>query len=147
MKHLFTIILIGFAFAETIAQTATPEETVKQFFTAMHAKDTATLKTLVADKVIFQTVMTRDDESKAQMQDFNKFLQSVASIPETMSFEEVILDYKTRVDGTMANVWTPYNFMLNEELSHCGVNSFTMILTGGKWKIFHLVDTRRKDCD
>jgi hypothetical protein len=44
----------------------------------------------------------------------------------------------------MANVWTPYEFYINEKLSHIGVNSFTLLLENNIWKIVHIIDTRRK---
>ena len=47
----------------------------------------------------------------------------------------------------MANAWTPYQFWFNDQFSHCGVNSFQLIKVDNTWKIFFLVDTRRKDCE
>ncbi|HOD10564.1 MAG TPA: nuclear transport factor 2 family protein, partial [Flavobacterium sp.] len=41
-------------------------------------------------------------------------------------------------------VWTPYEFYVNEKLSHSGVNAFTLFKENEKWKIIHLIDTRRK---
>ncbi len=44
----------------------------------------------------------------------------------------------------MANVWAPYEFYLNNDFSHCGVNSFQLFFDGIQWKIIYLIDTRRK---
>lgn len=30
---------------------------------------------------------------------------------------------------------------------HCGANSFQLARLSGEWKIVHLIDTRRKDCN
>ena len=67
----------------------------------------------------------------------------MARIPQTMKIEEKILTYKIQVDGTMANVWAPYEFYANGKLSHTGVNSFQLFKDEGIWKIIYLVDTRR----
>jgi hypothetical protein len=51
------------------------------------------------------------------------------------------------MDGSLAAVWVDYAFYLNNTFSHCGVDSFHLVKTEEGWKIFNLVDTRRKsDC-
>ena len=45
----------------------------------------------------------------------------------------------------MANAWAPYEFYINSEFSHCGINSFQLIKIEGNWKIIYIIDTRRKD--
>lgn len=72
------------------------------------------------------------------------FCKSVAAIPKNLKIEERLLSYNIQIDGTMANVWTPYEFYINEKLSHIGVNSFTLLLENNSWKIVHIIDTRRK---
>jgi hypothetical protein len=61
-----------------------------------------------------------------------------------MKFEERILNYNVQIDGNLAHVWTPYEFYINDQLSHIGTNSFTLYNDNGKWQIIHLIDTRRK---
>ena len=40
------------------------------------------------------------------------------------------------VDGDMAQVWGPYRFLRNSEVSHCGINSLSLVRTaGGVWKV------------
>ena len=70
---------------------------------------------------------------------------NIANIPKDRKFEEKLLDFSIQVDGNMANAWTPYEFWYQEELSHCGVNSFQLIKEDDKWKIIYLVDTRRRE--
>ncbi|UWX56421.1 hypothetical protein NYZ99_09635 [Maribacter litopenaei] len=55
------------------------------------------------------------------------------------------MDYSIQIDGAMANAWTPYEFRINDNFSHCGVNSFQMVKLEGEWKIIYLIDTRRKE--
>ncbi|NJM79889.1 MAG: hypothetical protein HC854_10245 [Flavobacterium sp.] len=77
-------------------------------------------------------------------QKYSDFLKSISSIPVTMTFEERILEYKIETDGLLAHVWTPYEFYVNDKLSHKGVNSFTLIKENETWKIVHVIDTRNK---
>jgi hypothetical protein len=45
----------------------------------------------------------------------------------------------------MANAWVGYEFWLNGNFSHCGINSFQMVNFDGDWKIIYLIDTRGRD--
>ncbi|MBT8322548.1 MAG: nuclear transport factor 2 family protein, partial [Eudoraea sp.] len=76
-----------------------------------------------------------------------RLVEAIVSIPDTVKFEERIHSYQISIDGPMANAWTPYEFWLNDQFSHCGVNSFQLINDGSSWKIIYLIDTRRReDC-
>ena len=59
-------------------------------------------------------------------------------------YEERISDYQVRIDGIMATVWTPYEFYLNDEFHHGGVNAFQLFRGEEGWKIVSISDTRRK---
>ncbi|MEH6656117.1 3-methyl-2-oxobutanoate hydroxymethyltransferase [Leeuwenhoekiella marinoflava] len=123
-----------------------PEETVVAFFNAFHQQDTLALKELVYDTIKMQSVQAKPDGTvKISTSGFNAFLKSIASIPQGVNFEERILDYQVRLDGLMANVWTPYEFYINGEMSHCGVNSFQLIWVDKHWKVFYIVDTRKSE--
>lgn len=60
-----------------------------------------------------------------------------------MKFHEKILSYTIQIDGTMAHVWAPYEFYLNDKLSHSDVNTFTLFKEKDASKIIYLIDTRR----
>ncbi|MDP5138985.1 MAG: hypothetical protein NWP83_00775, partial [Spirosomaceae bacterium] len=61
--------------------------------------------------------------------------------------DERLSGYDIKIDGDMATVWTPYSFFVNNNVSHCGVNAFTLIRQNDSWKILSITDTRRKtDC-
>ena len=104
------------------------------------------MKELVYDSIKMQSIgLSKSGSVKLSTSSFDSFLQSIAGIPDTVNFEERILDYKVRVDALMANVWTPYEFYINNEISHCGVNNFQMIWDDNTWKIFYIVDTRHQE--
>src|SRR5690606_31137795 len=81
---------------------------------------------------------------KLSTESAEQLIQSIASIPADMKFEEKLLSFNEQVDGNMANVWTPYEFYVNGKKSHGGVNSFQVIREDGLWKIIHIADTRRR---
>jgi hypothetical protein len=75
-------------------------------------------------------------------------LKAIASRPKDQQWEERLLDYQVHIDGNLAQVWTPYEFWLNGNFSHCGANSFTLVNTDSGWKILTIIDSRRRDtCD
>lgn len=143
-------ILSLFLLCCTMGISQGEEENVKQaivtFFEGFHAQDSVKIKSVVAEGMIMQT-MGRDKEGNTRLREveFPKFLKSIVSIPDSISFKEVITKYTIKVDGPMANAWTDYQFWLREEMSHCGVNSFQLMNQKGEWRIIYLIDTRRKD--
>jgi hypothetical protein len=48
------------------------------------------------------------------------------------------------VDGPIASVWTPYDFYLDGEFSHCGIDAFHLIETDGEWLVQDLIYTVRQ---
>lgn len=122
------------------------KNTVIMFFEGFHNQDSVAIKRTTSEDIIMQTV-GKDDKgvSKVKTSNFKKFLKSIVSIPDTTKFHEKILSYQIKVDGNMANAWTPYQFWINDTLSHCGVNSFQMHKQNGIWKIIYIIDTRRRD--
>jgi hypothetical protein len=73
-----------------------------------------------------------------------EFFNSIAKIPLEVRFEERLLSYSIQIDHSMATVWTPYEFYLNGQLSHSGVNVFTLYKEMDTWKIIYIIDTRRR---
>lgn len=146
--NLLTAVL--FLFIGSVHAQQSEEEQVKQvvidFFEAFHKKDTATLKTMaVADAKMESIGKNKEGKVVLNKGDYQTFLERMAGMSPDMKFKEELTGYEVKVDGPMANAWTPYKFWLNGELSHCGVNSFQMIKQDGSWKIFYVVDTRRKE--
>ncbi len=125
------------------------QNTIEAFFEGFHDQDSVRIKQTVSQEIILQTIFKDSlGVHLVRTEDFSGFLKSIVGIPETTKFQEVIKSYSIQVDGPMANVWTPYEFRVNDTFSHCGVNSFQLLKSDGKWKIIYLVDTRRKkDCD
>lgn len=42
---------------------------------------------------------------------------------------------QVHLSGPLAVVWLPYDLYLDGQWSHCGVDTFTLIRTGGAWRI------------
>jgi 2-iminobutanoate/2-iminopropanoate deaminase len=54
---------------------------------------------------------------------------------------------EVRIHGPIATVWTPYDFYVEGELSHCGINAFNLVQSGDEWKVASVVYTvEREGC-
>jgi len=146
------IIIFMFCSLKTLAQNNEQENvrtTIETFFEGFHKQDSTVIKQVVVDNIILQSIGSdKNGNTIIKSDEFSQFLKSIVSIPSTVTFEEKLLGYNIQIDGNMANVWTPYEFWLNDQFSHCGVNSFQLVKMNDVWKIIYLIDTRRKEgCD
>ncbi|MFH6996280.1 nuclear transport factor 2 family protein [Flavobacterium sp. FlaQc-57] len=139
---LFLLFLLGLT---CNAQKQEVQKTIEFFFEGFHQKDTNRIKSVCADKMILQSISESTVKgNRLSDENANEFYKSIASISSTMKFMEKILSCNIQIDGTMAHVWAPYEFYLNDKLSHSGVNTFTLFKEKNEWKIIYLIDTRRK---
>lgn len=127
------------------AQKQEVHQIIEIFFEGFHQRDSSKIKSVCADKMILQSISESPSKgNKLSNETANEFYKSIATIPSNMKFQEKILSYNIQIDGTMAHVWAPYEFYLNDKLSHTGVNTFTLFKEKDSWKIIYLIDTRRK---
>ena len=133
--------------AQQNVDEAALQKTVETFFEGFHAQDSLKIRSVMADSVIMQSIgRSREGETVIHNETFGNFMKSIVSIPAETSFREELHSFDIKIDGNMANVWTPYSFYFDGKFSHCGSNSFQLLKDKeGKWKIFYLVDTRRRE--
>lgn len=148
MRNICTLLILMFLNFTAFSQTE--KDSVRQpieiFFDGFHARDSIVMKSVFHKDPVIQTVgKTKDGTTKLFTEELEKVLKGIVSIPLETEFKEVIHDYVIKLDGDMANVWTPYSFYVNEAFSHCGVNNFQLLKQNGEWKIIYLIDTRRRE--
>ena len=119
---------------------------VNTFFEGFHKGDTLLMKSVMMDKILLQTTYTnKEGKNVLVAEESSKLINSIANKSNDQKWDERLLDYNIQIDGTMANVWTPYEFWFNDKFSHCGVNSFQLFNDTGNWKIIYIIDTRRRE--
>jgi hypothetical protein len=138
---VFVIILINQVF---FAQDSEIQITIGKFFNAFHQRDSVALKKVCSENLVLHSISESEKGPKFSIQKASDFFKSIAAIPLSMKFEEKILSFKVQVDGSMAHVWTPYEFYVNDKLSHSGVNSFQLFKENDGWKVVYILDTRRR---
>jgi hypothetical protein len=142
------LVSLTFLFFSIIVKAQAAEDSVRSvvnnLFTGMRNADAALLKSAFADSAILQTI-TRNKEGKMQVvtESINDFADFVSNLKKDSADERIQFE-TIKIDGTLAIVWTLYNFYYNGKFSHCGVNSFQLVRFDGIWKIQYLIDTRRR---
>ncbi|NNE02545.1 MAG: nuclear transport factor 2 family protein [Eudoraea sp.] len=144
---LLLLVVMNTTFAQKTDEKAV-QKTIERFFTGFHNQDSTIIQSTVSDAIILQTIgRDKNGAEQVKTENFDRFIKSIVSIPDTTKFRERLLSFTIKVDGAMANAWTPYEFWVNDAFSHCGVNSFQLFKENGDWKIIYIIDTRRKeDC-
>jgi len=61
------------------------------------------------------------------------------------AYRERYWDPVVHVRGSLAVVWTPYEFWNNGKTSHCGIDAFEMVKENGTWRIGHMMWTVEPD--
>lgn len=136
------IVLMIFSIGSLFGQSK-PSDLVKTFFEDFHRQDTLQLADhFVSDAVMKSISQDATGQTKISTVAIERFVQSIGSIPSNRKFEEKILAYEVQKDGLMAQVWTPYEFYVDQKLSHTGVNLFVLSKVNEEWKIVFLIDTR-----
>ncbi len=145
--YLFVLLsIISLQLSAQESDEVAVQRTVEAFFEGFHAQDSTQIKQTIAKGIILQTIAKDKENSEfVKTENFNKFLKSIVGIPKTTKFQEKLLSFNIKVDGSMANAWTPYEFWVNDGFSHCGVNSFQLFKQNNEWKIIYLIDTRHKE--
>ncbi|WP_091412696.1 nuclear transport factor 2 family protein [Aquimarina amphilecti] len=124
------------------------KQAVLDFFDGFHKGDTSKIRKTIDDNIVMQTIAkTKEGEVKTMKTNMNNFLEVIHNRPEDQKWLEKLLDFKIEADEHIAQIWTPYEFYVNDQFSHCGVNVFQLFNDGTTWRIIAIADTRkRKGC-
>ena len=147
MKYKFLIVAMLFFAVNPVFSQDSEKDAVKrvveEFFEAFHKQDSIAMKSFVGDNVVLQTTgRNKEGKTMFRTEKIERLYESIVSIPDSISFQEKLTSWSIQVDRTMANAWVGYEFWLNGNFSHCGINSFQMVNFDGEWKIIYLIDTR-----
>jgi len=63
--------------------------------------------------------------------------------PGPERYEERLTDPAVEMDGDIAMVWSPYTFLIDGKVHHCGVDHFDLVREAGAWKILNITWSQR----
>ncbi|UCG51600.1 MAG: nuclear transport factor 2 family protein [Candidatus Latescibacterota bacterium] len=138
------IVLVSLAYGTTVAAQDTSEEdvvlaVVQQFFDSMTANDKeAASKTLMPHG---QYYSVREDPKGlyVKRRSHQEYLEGLSDSDDGMV--ERIWNPTVLIHGRIAVVWVPYDFHMNGEFRHCGVDAFSLVKTDEGWRIAGIVYT------
>jgi hypothetical protein len=135
--------LLGLASAPLAANTADAKPSREQaevmlavdaFFAALRSEDrTALASVMLPEGVIFIHNRMKPDLPRVDAVPVADHLARWAT--RTGNFDEVMSYDVVLVDADMAQVWGPYSFWSDYELTHCGINSLSLVRTESGWKV------------
>jgi len=145
----FVLIFLLCSLTDTYSQKEKLENNIKNtihtFFEGMHTGDTVLIKkTINQDLKLQTTFVNKEGISVLRSETKDVFLEAVSRKKVSTTWLEKLISFSIKIDGDLASVWTPYEFYLNNEFSHCGVNSFQLFNNNGNWEIIYIVDTRKR---
>lgn len=105
---------------------------VQDFFDGLAAGPEALHATLLEEGPVTR-LRERDGTIEWTIQTFGQM--SAATAQDDARMLERMWDATVLVHGPLAQVWTPYDFHVDGEFSHCGVDAFTLIKTQDGWKV------------
>lgn len=133
-------LVAGTTFAATKADEAAVLAPVNAMFAGMAKYDQAAmLATLQPEGSV---ALLRDGQVKRMT--LGEFVDHVK--PGKGSIEERIHDPLVRIDGDLAMVWAPYEFLIDGKVHHCGSDLIHLVRSQGKWLIAGVADNSRTDC-
>jgi len=138
--EVFFILMSSFIQAQT-SEEALIKTAVNSLFDGMRTSDSVKINQAFSKTAILQTI-NKDGEVKNE--NVKAFLSNISKVQKG-ALDERITFSNILIDGSLASVWTPYEFYYQGKFSHCGVNSFQLVKTDNVWKIQYIIDTRRQD--
>lgn len=134
------IILLASTVSGTLAAQGSDSETSEEvaevanaFLIALSGADTTTLARLLAPEAMIYSVREGDSGPAIRAVARAAFLEGLGG--EDRKLLERMWSPVVQVQGRVAMVWTPYDFHLNGEFSHCGIDVFTMLKGEEGWQV------------
>ena len=144
-------LLICFAASLVLTPTLTAQsdhekdvlDVIAVMFEGLAQRDTAKMRTTLEPGARLVQTFNREGQPEYRVVPINDFLASIGS-QTGPAIEERYRDPKVRVHDNLATVWISYTFYVDEEISHCGEDTFQLARGAEGWKIIAIADTQRR---
>ena len=153
MRFVLGLLLSGIVCDAAIAQGPPAQSAdrdavlaiVQAFFDTMAAKDVAGARRILLPDGRFHAVRQQDGAPRIRAFTSEDYLKDLAGMKPNV--RERMWNPEVRIRGSVASVWTPYDFWTGGKFSHCGVDAFDLINTGDGWRIAGLTYTVESKCE
>jgi hypothetical protein len=114
-------------------------EVIQDLFDVIEHRDLELGREILHPGGRFVSIRETEEGTVVREQSHDEFLESMAR--EGPAFLERFWDPEILYRGDLAVVWTPYDFWVDGERSHCGVDAFTLVRGDDGWRIAATVYT------
>ncbi len=108
-------------------------ETVQRFFDAMADRDAEAALEVMIPEGRFFSLREENGETMIRSSSNEEFAQGLET--QERDLLERFWEAEVRIHGGIATVWTPYDFFLDGDFHHCGIDAFDLLNDGTGWKI------------
>ena len=147
----YTILILFFLGSHGLAsqnnETLGIQNTIYTFFDGFHARDAVAIQSTLHKSFELGSALKTKEGAVFQGLEGKQFVDAVIFRPEKPVWTEILGTLKINISGPLAHVWAPYEFRVDDNFSHCGVNSIHLIKSDQGWKILNITDSRLKQCD
>jgi hypothetical protein len=133
----FLAMICSLAIADEDSNRAAVIQAVDDFFAAMTSKDIDALRVMLMPDGVIYGYRESVDRPQITSRTHAAYLDGLAAMEGTPV--ERFWDPQVMIHGRLATVWTPYDFHIDGNFSHCGVNNFSMLRTETGWRITGVV--------
>ena len=137
------VCLALFATQMACAANDTPTETVETFFAGMATNDWQLASSVLIEDAVLYGYRVSGGEVVLSRLTASEYVDAMSSRSDRLL--ERIWDVQVLEHDRLATVWTPYDFYLNGEFSHCGRNSFSLIRSDSGWRIASITYSMLKE--
>ncbi len=107
---------------------------VQRFFDTMPARDVEGARSVLDPEGDFVSVRRDETGHRVVRRAPNAdYLERLPALNET--YLERLWNAEVRIHGPIATVWAPYDFYIDDQFSHCGVDAFQLLKTDDGWMI------------
>ncbi|WP_266170058.1 hypothetical protein [Dyella subtropica] len=100
---------------------------------------------LMRDNLLPGGMATLKRGDKITQLHFDTFIDHIP-VTGSQQLLERIHDPLVRIDDDIAVIWTPYEFLIDGKVDHCGTDIAHLVKREGRWLIAGIADTQRMDC-
>ncbi len=143
MVALVTAIFLVPAHAQETGERDAILKTIDQFFAAMTARDGGQLRALTIQGSLSIWAANPPEDKELNLINYTQMINRFSG--EGPVLVERYWDPTVMIEGNIAHFWAPYDFHINGEFSHCGIDSFQLVKRDGQWLISNLSWTRQYD--
>jgi len=114
--------------------------TLQKLFDALEAGDAALLRSVVDPSVVMHFSETRDGQTTSGSATLDALADRITG--SDVPLIERMWNPVVAVSGSLATIWTPYDFYVGPDFSHCGVDTANLLHDENGWTIVALSWTR-----